>query len=170
MVLAVPIVRLAPARLGPAAALALVCLVAAGLTGCGRGFGRDDAVDAFQEAHPETSSTEAGCVVDRLIDRYGIDGLADELETGDPSPGFSEAQFTDMFACGIDGDVTAELTRQLTGQLTDAGIDGDDATCVAGSLAAELDDGDIEVLVSGDITDEYLAKFTAAMEDCGALR
>lgn len=132
--------------------------------GCGQGFDRAAATDSFQQANPEATSTQAGCVVDRQIDRFGLDGLADQLEAEPPSDEFVDMQFRDMFACGMDGDVE----QQLVELLRDSGVDTSTAPCVATQIVEELDDQDIDVLVSGDITDAFMTKFVAAMTDCGA--
>ncbi len=144
-----------------AASFGALALLAAG---CGEEFDRTAAVESFQRANPEISATQAECVVDRQIGRYGIDGLATELQADPESDEFIDQQFRDMFACGIDGDIT----EQLIDQLQSNGVAADDAPCVAGALTGDLDDADIDVLVSGEITDEFMAKFVSAMESCGA--
>jgi hypothetical protein len=147
----------------------VVCLpVVLGLAifgaGCGQGFDRDAAIDSFQQANPDASGTQAACVVDRQIDRFGLDGLADQLDTDPPTDEFVDIQFRDMFACGMDGDVEEQLVELLQ----DSGVDAEAAPCVATEIVAELDDEDIDVLVSGDITDTFMSKFIAAMTECGA--
>lgn len=154
---------------GPLHRLAVVAVtagVAALGAGCGQGFDRVAAVESFRDANPEVTGDQAGCVVDGLIERYGLDGLAVELEAGtEQSPAFTEAQFREMFTCGVQGDVVDELTEQLEA----SGVAAEQAPCVAQGLAGELTDGDIDVLLSGNITDEFMAKFVAAMETCGAV-
>ncbi len=133
--------------------------------GCGQGFDRDAAIESFSEANPGATAGQAECVVDQLIDRYGIDQLGRELEATSPPPAFTENQFRAMFGCGIEGDVRDQIVQQLEAN----DVDPADAPCVADRLVADLSDDDIDVLLSGDITDEFLAKFVAAMEDCGAI-
>lgn len=132
--------------------------------GCGEDFDRAAAVESFERANPDVSAAQAECVVDRQIGRYGIDGLATELQAEPESDEFVDQQFRDMFACGIDGDIT----EQLIDQLQTNGVSADDAPCVAGAITDDLDDADIDVLVSGEITEEFMAKFVTAMERCGA--
>ncbi len=132
--------------------------------GCGQGFDRETAVESFQQANPEATGTQSACVVDRQIERFGIDGLADELETDPPTDEFIDIQFRDMFACGMDGDVEEQLVELLQ----DSGVDDEAAPCVAGRIVEQLGDEDIDVLVSGEITDAFMSKFIAAMNDCGA--
>jgi hypothetical protein len=132
---------------------------------CGQGFDREAAIGSFRAANPEATAGEADCVVDRLIGRYGIDGLADELEGADSSDDFTDAQFRDMFACGVEGDVADQLTAQLEAN----GVEAADAPCVADRLTAELDDDDIDVLLSGEITERFMTRFVTAMEGCGAI-
>jgi hypothetical protein len=40
---------------------------------------------------------------------------------------------------------------------------------VADALVVDLDDDDIDVLLSGEITDAFFEKFFAAMDGCGAI-
>lgn len=142
----------------------LVALTLAG-TACGEGFDREAAVDSFRQANPEVTDAQATCVVDRQIDRFGLDGLAAELETDPPTDEFVDIQFRDMFACGIDGDVEEQLIQQLE----PSGVPTDAAPCVADRIVDQLGDEDIDVLVSGDITEDFMTKFIAAMEGCGAV-
>ena len=44
-----------------------------------------------------------------------------------------------------------------------------DAPCVADAILAELTEADLDVLLSGEITEEFLARFISAMEVCGAI-
>jgi hypothetical protein len=145
-----------------------VLVLVAGLlaTGCGEdGFDRAAAIDGFAAANPDTTPDQQGCVVDRLIERYGLDGLEAELAAAEPATPFVEDQFRFMFACGVEGDVR----RQIEEQLQAAGVDDTDAPCVADALVVDLDDDDIDVLLSGEITDAFFEKFFAAMDGCGAI-
>lgn len=138
------------------------------LAGCGDGgdqFDRDAAVVSFSQANPEATEAQAACVVDRLVDRYGLDGLEQELEADEQSDEFVEVQFRDMFACGMEGDVRDQIIEQLEAN----DVAPADAPCVANELVADLTDGDIDVLLSGEITDDFFAKFISAMEACGAI-
>ena len=137
------------------------------LSGCGQnpGFDCAAAVASFAEANPSASTSQSECVVDRLIDRYGLDELRTELEADPPAPAFAEAQFRDMFSCGVEGDVRDQIVEQL--QAND--VAEADAQCVADALMVDLDDSDVDVLLSGEITDAFFAKFVTAMEDCGAI-
>lgn len=150
---------------------ALVAVVfASALLGaaCGDGqpaFDRAAAVESFSVANPEASTTQSGCVVDRLIDRYGLERLETELRSDPQKADFAEAQFRDMFACGIEGDVRDQIVEQLQANE----VDEEAAPCVADVLMADLEDDDFDVLLSGDITDAFFAKFVSAMEECGAI-
>ncbi len=147
-----------------ASVLAVSLLAAVGV-GCGESFDRDAAVDSFLRANPEVTDTQAGCVVDRQIDRYGLDGLAAELEAEPASDEFIDVQFRDMLDCGIDGDVEEQLVEQLLA----SGVEPDAVDCVAEQIVGELGDDDIDVLVSGEITEDFMTTFIAAMEGCGAV-
>lgn len=140
-------------------------LAALALAGCGRGFDRTDAVEAFNRANPEATPAQSECVVDRLVDRYELAGLQEQLEADPVDARFEADQFRDMFACGMDGDVREELS----GQLAANGVADADAPCVADRLVDELTDDDIDVLLSGEITDQFFQKFFSAMERCGAV-
>lgn len=137
------------------------------LSSCGDGetFDRDAAADSFAAANPGATATQAGCVVDRLIDRYGLEDLEQELAAEPLAADFEEDQFRDMFACGIEGDVRAQIIEQLEAN----GVTGQDAPCVADELVDDMEDEDFDVLLSGEITDDFLAKFVSAMEACGAI-
>lgn len=136
-----------------------------GAVACAQGFDRRGAVSSFEEANPEVSTAQAECVVDRLIERFGLEGLSEQLDAESASVDFEEAQFRDMFACGVDGDVT----DQIVDQLIESDVPAEQAPCVADALVGELTDSDIDVLLSGTITDEFFAKFFDAMESCGAV-
>lgn len=143
--------------------IGVVALVLAPTSGCGQGFSGQSAAASFAEAN-DASAEEAECVVGELIEGYGLDQL--ELELAEPTDAaFEQAQVRAMFRCGMLGDVE----EQVTGQLTEAGVDAADAPCVAGELTASLDDGDVDVLLTGQITDAFSAKFYQAMEACDAL-
>ena len=153
-------------RFPPISPMPAAALIALGfLAGCGQDVDRAAAIDGFRSANPDISAEEAGCVVDRLVDRYGLEGLVDELESAGPDPDFTEAQFQDMFACGVEGDVETQIAEQLEA----SGVDPADAPCVADALTVGLDGDDVDVLLSGEITEDFMAKFTAAMADCGVI-
>lgn len=144
-----------------ASIIPMVVLVAA----CGQSFTRAVAVESFGEANPDATEEQSACVVDALIDGYGLDQLELELEAEQMSAAFEEDQFRSMFRCGLEGDVAAQITEQLE----DAGVEPADAPCVADGLVDDLTDADIDVLLSGEITDEFSTKFLEAMDACGAL-
>lgn len=135
------------------------------LAGCGDELERGEAVTAFAAAHPEASTVEATCVVDALIEGYGLDGLEDELDRPVSSAEFSEAQYRAMFACGLRDDVRVQLVEQLRAQ----GLDDEQASCVAEDLTGRLDEADLEVLLSGELTDPFFDKYFDAVAGCDAL-
>lgn len=151
-----------------AALVSLAFLTAFGAVACGQdpaAFDREAAVTSFSNTNAEATTVQSECVVDRLIDRYGLERLETELRSDPPKADFAESQFRDMFACGIEGDVRDQIVQQLqANEVAEA-----DAPCVADVLMADLDDDDFDVLLSGDITDSFFAKFVSAMEDCGAI-
>jgi hypothetical protein len=140
-------------------------LPAVALAACGQGFSRDDAVDSFVTANPEATQEQGECVVDGLIERYGTAELEAELSEQPLDPTFEEEQFREMFRCGVAGDWRSDITAQLI----DNGVAPDDAPCVSDELLATMTDDDIGVLLTGEITESFSAKFYAALETCEAL-
>ncbi len=119
----------------------------------------------FTAANPDATTAQAECVVDRLLSERELAVIESELTAEEIAPEFEEDQFRAMFVCGIEGDVGEQITEQLVAN----GVSPDDAPCVSGELIGQLTDTDIDVLLSGEITDEFYAKFFAAMESCGAV-
>jgi hypothetical protein len=149
----------------PVALLTMMVTVVSLVTGCGNGLSRQGAITSFQEANPDASPEQASCVVDELIDRYSLDQLEVELAADFPDAGFEESQFRAMFRCGVVGDVEHQVTEQLAA----SGVDDEHAPCVADALVGALTDEDIDVLLSGQITEAFSTKFYQAMDDCDAL-
>jgi hypothetical protein len=145
--------------------LAAAAIALAGVGGCGDGYSRDEALTGVTEANPELTDDQAACVVDGLIERYGLDAVEAGLAGGSADVAFAEAQYTEMFVCGVEGDVGQELTEQLEA----VGVSPEDAPCVSDRVVGSLSDDDVDALLSGDITDELATKFATALEDCGAL-
>lgn len=133
--------------------------------GCSQGLSREEAIESFLGTNSEATEEEAACVVDGLIDRYGLDDLEVELSEEPLGADFEEDQFREMFVCGVDGDWRAEVTTQLI----DNGVAAEDAPCVTDDLFATMTDDDIGVLLTGEITDSFSEKFYAALETCHAL-
>jgi len=153
----------------PASALScgavLAALSVALLSGCGQGFSRDAAIESFLEANTDATNEQAACVVDGLVDRYGLDELEAQLAAEPLDAGFEEDQFREMFVCGVSGDWQSDITEQLI----DNGVAAEDAPCVSDELLATMDDDDIGVLLTGEITESFSEKFYAALETCEAL-
>ncbi len=133
--------------------------------GCGQGISRESLVNDFTAANPDVTGAQAQCVVDRLLADRDLVTIEAELTAEQIAPGFEEDQFRAMFVCGIEGDVGDQITEQLVAN----GVAPDDAPCVSGELIDQLTDDDIDVLLSGEITDEFYAKFFTAMESCDAI-
>lgn len=141
--------------------VAAACLAAA----CGQSITRESLVADFTAANPDVTSAQAECVVDRLLAERELTAIEAELTADVVAGEFEEDQFRAMFVCGIEGDVGDQITEQLVAN----GVSPADAPCVSGELTGQLTDADIDVLLSGEITDEFYAKFFAAMENCGAV-
>ncbi|MDH3300635.1 MAG: hypothetical protein OES24_09040 [Acidimicrobiia bacterium] len=119
----------------------------------------------FTAANPDVTTAQAECVVDRLLSDRELEAIEVELTAEEITPAFEEDQFRAMFLCGIEGDVGEQITEQLVAN----GVSPGDAPCVSDQLIGQLTDGDVDVLLSGEITDEFYAKFFDAMERCGAV-
>lgn len=137
-----------------------------GVSACGSGNGlsAQQAADRLRAANPDMTSDQAGCVADRLLVRFGSDGLGPKLESTIPDPDFQEVEFTDMFRCGVGGDPRQQIIDQLeANDLPDT-----TAPCVADRLLATMSDADIGALLSGDVNQPLTVKFDTAMSDCGS--
>ncbi len=145
--------------------VALVLGVVVTVSGCSSSLTRQEADEAFLRGHPDATEHQAGCVVDKLISTYGLDGLQIELEREVPVRSFEIDQFRASFGCGLTGDVEAELARQLEA----SGVKPVSARCAGKELTASLDDEGLDVLLSGEITDEFYEKYFVALEACNAL-
>ena len=152
--------RVRAARRAAATVLASAALVA----GCGNEFTRDDVAASFATSAPDVPADAADCVVDDLIETFGIDGLAAELEAEQTSIVYAEADTRARLRCGLVGDVRAELVTELEG----SGITSEASACVADALLSDLSDDDIEVLLSGASSEAFTQKYLDAAEDCGA--
>ena len=135
------------------------------VAGCGQGITRESLIDDFAVANPDVTTAQAECVVDRLLTDRDLPEIEAELTAEEVTPDFEEDQFRAMFVCGIEGDVGEQITEQLVAN----GVSPDDAPCVSGELIGQMTDADVDVLLSGEITDEFYAKFFDAMESCGAV-
>lgn len=143
-------------------ALLVLALAAAS---CGQGISRDSLAADFAAANPDVTTAQAECVVDRLLTARDLAAIEAELTASEITPRFEEEQFRAMFVCGIEGDVGDQITEQLVAN----GVSSDDAPCVSDELIGQLTDDDVDVLLSGEITDEFYTKFFRAMEACGAV-
>jgi hypothetical protein len=147
--------------------------VVLGLSACSDGFSRDEAIDAFQASDPDASTTEAACVIDSLVEIYetapidesDLGGLEAALLDDPQQPGFVLDQYRAMFRCGMTADVEAQLRRELTAN----DYDPEAADCVAGELAANLTDAELDVLIRDEMNDSFYTTFFTAVEACAAL-
>ena len=119
---------------------------------------------SFADANRVESQT-AACAIDSLVSELGAKSVVDELQLAAPSPAFNERQFRALFACGE----TTAVREALEPQLVQQGTAPVDAPCVARELAETMDDDDLTVLLDGEITDGFYAKFFEAQEACGAV-
>lgn len=135
------------------------------MAGCAAEFTRDAAIDSFVASNEDASRQEATCVVDRLTDEYGLDGLEGELAREKLDASFEEMQFRAEFSCGMRSSVETSLATQLEA----SGIEPDEAACAADELVDSLDETDLEVLLSGELNDDFYTKYFDSLERCDAL-
>lgn len=145
--------------------LGVVTSLCLALSGCAGGFSRESAVESFVAANPDATTTNAECVVDRLIETYELTGLELELAAEPISDQFVNTQFNAMFNCGMTGDVEDALAVQLA----EAGSTPFQAECAAAELVGRLSEADLEVLLTGELNDGFYAKYFDSLESCGAL-
>ncbi len=132
---------------------------------CAAEFTRDAAIDSFVASNEDASRQQAGCVVDRLVDEYGLEGLEAELAAERRAADFEEMQFRAEFGCGMRSSVEESLVTQLEA----SGIEGDKAACAADELVDSLVEDDLDVLLSGELNDDFYAKYFDSLERCDAL-
>ncbi len=136
------------------------------MAGCSSSVDRADLVESYQQSRPDATAVETECVVDRLVEAFGIEGVEAELTaTTGPTRAFELETFRAEFGCGRTDDVQAQLSELLA----ERELATDDAECVAEALTASLDEADLEVLIGGEMTDAFFDKYFVAVEGCGAL-
>lgn len=150
---------------GPPLALVL-CLF--GVTGCSTQITRSEADELFLATFPQASEVQAGCVVDKLISLDGIEGLERELEAEEPTAAFKQEQFRAMFGCGMTSELDEEMGRQVL-LVEDGRLSAATSSCVGTALVANIDEDGLEVLLSGEITDEFSETYYLALQACDAL-
>mgnify|MGYP001954737009 CR=1 FL=1 len=104
-------------------------------------------------------------------DREGVQRLAHQLKGASAGYGFEEVG---LAAANVEqplkGEASLDDVRdQIDEQLQANGVAAKDAPCVADAMVDELTDDDFDVLLSGEITDDFFTKFVSAMEECGAI-
>ena len=65
--------------MSPTLRLAGIAALLFALVACGSGFDRSSAIESFRVANEEATEDQASCVVDALVDTYGLDQLENEL-------------------------------------------------------------------------------------------
>ena len=126
---------------------------------------RDDLLESFSKANPDATEEQAACVVDELINVYGIEGVEEQLLLDPVDPKFEELQFRTMIHCGM----TDRLVEPLAAQLERLDVPDENRDCVVEELTAGITDADLDVLLSGELTDAYYSKFFDALTTCDAL-
>ncbi len=146
-------------------AVAGVVALAVALGACSQDLTEDDLVEAYQASRPSYSADVAECVVAHLVESFGVEGVEAELDTITSTDAFEVALYRAEFDCGETGDVEGRIVELLL----DRDLDPEAAECVAADLVVDLDDSDFDVLLSGEITDQFFDKYYTAIYDCDAL-
>lgn len=133
--------------------------------GCSRELSEEDLAEAYQASNDNASATMSECIVGTLVDQFGVDGVEAELEAVTATQDFQRTQYQAEFRCGD----TADVETQIEALLTARDGDPDAASCIASALVPKLDDSDLEVLLSGEMTDQFFDKYFVAVSDCDAL-
>ena len=135
------------------------------LSGCSSELTTADLATAYRRSHPEVDDVVARCVVDELTLTYSVDQIEAELARPMVSADFAWEQYRSEAVCGS----TDGLVTQLTGLLTETGLDADAAECTASKLAERVQDSDLAVLRSGQMTEAFYARYFDALHACEAL-
>ena len=93
------------------------------LSGCSSELTTADLATAYRRSHPEVDDVVARCVVDGLTLTYSVDQIEAELARPMVSADFAWEQYRSEAVCGS----TDGLVTQLTGLLTETGLDADAA-------------------------------------------
>lgn len=144
---------------------ATLMALASGIGACSSERTAEDLVAAYQRGHPDVDDAVARCIVDSLTLVYSIGQIDAELARPAVSDDFAWAQYRSEAVCGS----TANLEAQLTGLLVETGLDRSQAECAAAALAANIQDSDLLVLRTGEMTDAFYARYFDALQTCEAL-
>ena len=135
-----------------------------GFAACTSELTGEDLATAYRRGHPEVDDAIARCVVDALTLTYSIEEIEAELARPAVSDDFAWDQYRSEALCGS----TANFEAQLTGLLVETGLDLDQANCAAATLAEHVDDSDLLVLRTGEMTDAFYARYFDALQACEA--
>ena len=120
------------------------------------------------EAGLPTATLRAGwrARADQTVD---VDRVLDRVLADAPSPGVIVRPSVEVVLEAVETRHAEWSEAQLIEQLEASGVGADVAPCVADRIVDQLGDDDIDVLVSGQITEDFMATFIAAMEGCDAV-
>jgi hypothetical protein len=148
-------------------AMRIICLIlAVGFVLSACSSTEDKLITAFMESNPVASEEDAQCVVDKLVEVYRADGVADELEAEAPSAGFLNDQGMAMSSCGVVVNTKADLVSAFTEANPE--VSKSEATCVIDVLTTDLGTAQLIANLWAEPVprDFELAQFRA-MFDCG---
>ncbi len=136
-----------------------------GIGACSSELTADDLAAAYRRGHPDIDEAVARCVVDALTLIYSIEQIEAQLARPSVSDDFAWEQYRSEAVCGS----TANLEAQLSGLLVERGLNVSQAECTAAALAEDVEDSDLLVLRTGEMTDAFYARYFDALQTCEAL-
>ena len=106
-------------------------------------------------------------MVDGLLERFDLDDIEREMQSGRASPEFSDATVVLMANCGYDLSRFEPWTATLTENLTRLGYRSGDARCLAGEVSPGLSGEQVQQLLDGEVPAGFRARMAEAVRTCG---
>lgn len=136
--------------------------------GCGQELDRAALLESFERDLPDATPAQAGCVVDDLVERFGLDEIEQELEAERASRQFANAAVVAMAECGYDLSRFEPWTATLVQNLDRLGYQPDDARCLADEVSPGLSGEQVQQLLDGEVPAGFRRRMAAALEACGS--
>jgi hypothetical protein len=145
---------------------AVTVAVLAGASGCGDELDRRALTESFQRDFPDATATEASCVVDDLLDRFTLDEIEAEMDSGQASAPFANATVAAMASCGYDLSAFEPWMLTMVANLTRLGFEPDEARCAAERLSGQLTGDEVEQLTAGELPPGFRSRLVEALAAC----
>lgn len=133
---------------------------------CAASLDREDLVDSFGRDFPAATEEQASCVVGRLLDRFPIEEIEQELASDPASTAFANTLVSAMAACGYDLSSFDRWTLAFVGELVELGYEPDVARCAAERLSADLTAEEVEALTAGELPAGFRQQLRDALDRC----